>query len=267
MWAHKPWHGRYLPDGLTRDDQLSAYASWCNAVEGNTTFYGLPSGSTVASWAAQAPAGFRFMFKLPRTITHERRLRDASDELQEFIRLIEPLGDRVEPFGPGQLGDLARFLHRLPESHRFAVEVRHGSFFDGSARQGTLERLLRDRGVEWISFDTATLFAAPPTSEAERDGWQKKPRVPVRLTPITDRPVIRFIGRDDVAATEAGWQYLLPVVARWLLEGRTPTVFLHTPDNTESLLLARRFHDQVRALVPALDPLPEPIRPAPTTLF
>ena len=38
MWAHKPWQGRYLPEKLGRGEQLSAYATWCNAVEGNTTF-------------------------------------------------------------------------------------------------------------------------------------------------------------------------------------------------------------------------------------
>jgi hypothetical protein len=44
-------------------------------------------------------------------------------------------------------------------------------------------------------------------------------------------------------------------------------VFIHTPDNVEGLDLARRFHDQVRALVPAVDPLPEPVPAGPATLF
>jgi hypothetical protein len=69
-----------------------------------------------------------------------------------------------------------------------------------------------------------------------------------------------------VAATVAGWRPWIDVVAGWLAEGRRPTVFVHTPDNVESAGLARRFHDEVRARVPDLLPLPEP-RTAPPTLF
>ena len=52
-------------------------------------------------------------------------------------------------------------------------------------------------------------------------------------------------------------------------EGRSPTVFIHTPDNVQAPELARRFHDEVRARVPELDPLPEPgsAPTEPLTLF
>ena len=137
MWAHKPWQGRYLPAGLHRNQTLSAYATWCTSVEGNTTFYGLPSASTVASWAAAAPADFRFVFKLPRTVTHERRLRDVTDEMRTFLSLVEPLGERARTlsvqlpasFGPTDLDTLDRFLGRMPAAHRCGVEVRHPEFF------------------------------------------------------------------------------------------------------------------------------------------
>jgi uncharacterized protein YecE (DUF72 family) len=275
MWAHKPWQGRHLPAGLRRDEQLAAYASWCNAVEGNTTFYGTPAPETVRDWAAEAPADFRFVFKLPRSITHDRRLRDAHEEVRAFFAAIEPLGARAttlavqlpDSFGPGDLGALARFLPTLPVAHRYAVEVRHPHFFDASAAARALERLLRDHDAEWISFDTTVLFSAPPRSDAERDGWAKKPRLPRRTEALGPEPVVRYIGRDDHDATERGWQPWLPVVARWLHEGRRPTFFLHTPDNEDAPLLARRFHDAVRALVPEVAPLPEPRRAQPATLF
>jgi uncharacterized protein YecE (DUF72 family) len=275
MWAHKPWQGRHFPATLGRDEQLPVYASWCNAVEGNTTFYGMPAERTVRSWADQAPSDFRFLFKLPRTVTHDRRLRDCSDEVARLVRLLEPLGDRAttlsvqlpQSFGPSDLGALAAFLRGSPSAHRYAVEVRHPRFFDDSPAAHALERMLLEHGAEWISFDTTVLFSAPPRSEAERDGWAKKPRLPRRTTAIGDHPVVRYIGRDDVASTVDGWQPWLPVIAQWLKEGRTPTVFVHTPDNSDAPLLARRLHDQVRALVPGLTPLPVPAREEPTTLF
>ena len=145
--------------------------------------------------------------------------------------------------------------------------MRHPRFFEQDGPRRSLERLLASHGAEWIGFDTSVLFSAPPSSEMERDGWEKKPRLQVRTTALTEQPVVRFVGRDDLDATVAGWQRWLPVVAAWLTEGRRPTFFVHTPDNDEALGLARRFHDEVRALVPELDPLPEPIEATPTTLF
>ena len=277
LWAHKGWQGRFLPDGLRRTAQLPGYATWCTAVEGNTTAYGLPSPATAAAWAAETPAGFRFLFKLPQLITHRRRLRNADAELREVVDLLAPLGERAEVlavqlpagFGPGDLGVLSAFLARAPTAHRYAVEVRHPAFFDGGPADRALSGLLADRGAEWTTFDTTTLFARPPTSDAEREAWAAKPRLPRRAVAVGTRPVVRYLGRDDVGATVAGWQPWVPVVAGWLAEGRSPTVFIHTPDNDEALTLARRFHADVRSATPiGVTPLPTPPVPAPPpTLF
>ena len=74
MWTYVPWQGRYLPHPLSPRERLSTYATWCNAVEGNTTFYAIPALDTVKSWAGQTGPDFRLVLKLPKVITHERRL-------------------------------------------------------------------------------------------------------------------------------------------------------------------------------------------------
>ncbi len=275
MWTYAPWQGRYLPPSTSPRDRLSAYASWCNAVEGNTTFYATPTVDTVRSWAGQTAADFRFVLKLPKAITHERRLADAGDPLRAFLAAVEPLGPRAHAlwiqlppsFGPADLGALAGFLSRLPRGHRYCVEVRHRAFFADPRSEQQLERALARAGAEWVVFDTTVLFGSPPVSDAEREAWTKKPRVPRRSRALTAHPVVRYIGRDDTARTVAGWQYWVGAVAGWLREGRSPTVFIHTPDNVEALELARRFHDDVRARVPEVEPLPEPVPTGPATLF
>ena len=275
MWTYAPWQGRYLPPSLPPRDRLRAYASWCNAVEGNTTFYATPARDTVRSWAEQSAADFRFILKLPRAITHESRLSDAGEPLRAFLAAIEPLGQRAHAlwiqlppsFGPGDLGALAGFLRRLPGEHRYCVEVRHRAFFADPRSERQLERALRYHGAEWLTFDTTVLFGSPPASEAEREAWAKKPRLPRRTQALTGHPVIRYIGRDDDSRTAAGWQGWLDVVAGWLREGRSPTVFIHTPDNVSALELARRFHGDVRARMPGIEPLPDPVPAGPPTLF
>ncbi len=275
MWSYAPWQGRFLPGPLSPRERLHAYATWCNAVEGNTTFYATPALSTVRSWAEQTAPDFRFVLKLPKAITHERRLADVAEPLRAFLAAIEPLGPRVHAlwiqlppsFSPADLGTLAGFLRHLPPGHRYCVEVRHRAFFADPRWEQQLERTLGDAGAEWVTFDTTVLFGSPPLTAAEREAWRNKPRVPRRSKALTAYPVVRYLGRDDAARTVAGWQPWLGVVAGWLREGRSPTVFIHTPDNVDALELARRFHADVRARVPEVEPLPEPIPAGPATLF
>ena len=275
MWTYAPWQGRYLPGSLSPRERLRAYATWCNAVEGNTTFYATPALGTVRSWAEQTAPDFRFVLKLPKAITHERRLADVADPLRAFLAAIEPLGPRAHAlwiqlppsFSPADLGALAGFLHHLPRGNRYCVEVRHRAFFADPRSEQELERVLGSVGAEWVMFDTTVLFGSPPVTDAEREAWRNKPRVPRRSRALTSHPVVRYLGRDDAARTVAGWQPWLDVVAAWLREGRSPTVFIHTPDNVDALELARRFHDDVRARVPEVEPLPEPIPAGPPTLF
>jgi uncharacterized protein YecE (DUF72 family) len=275
MWTYAPWQGRFLPHPLAPGERLSAYATWCNAVEGNTTFYATPTLDTVRSWAGQTAPDFRFILKLPRVVTHERRLADVADPVRAFLNAIEPLGPRVHTlwvqlppsFGPAGVGALASFLRRLPREYRCAVEVRHPAFFTDSGPGQQLERALGAVGAEWVTFDTTVLYESPPGSAAEREAWTKKPRLPRRTQALTSHPVVRYIGRDNTARTAAGWQPWADTVAGWLREGRSPTVFIHTPDNVEALALARQFHEDVQARVPEVDPLPEPVPAGPATLF
>ncbi|WP_199729477.1 DUF72 domain-containing protein [Micromonospora sp. M71_S20] len=275
MWTHRSWQGRYLAHPLPAHERLRAYAGWCTAVEGNTTFYATPSRETVASWAGQTDPDFRFVPKLPKVVTHERRLAGADEELRAFLDAVEPLGPRAHAlwiqlpgsFGPADVPALARFLRGLPAAHRYAVEVRHPAFFDDPRAARTLEEALATVGAEWVPFDTTAFFRTPPTSDAEREAWTRKPRTPLRTRALTDRPIVRYLGRDDPARTVEGWQPWLDVVTGWLREGRSPTVFVHTPDNADAPELARRFHGEVRARLPEVEPLPEPEPIGPSTLF
>ena len=269
MWANRDWVGPYFPAHTRPGEELARYAQWCTAVEGNTTFYALPPVDTVRRWVDATPTSFRFVCKVPRTITHDRRLRNTDAELVAFLRLMAPLGRRLGPFsvqlppsfGPGDLGVLAAFLRRAPREVdgteiRWAVEVRHPLFFDGGRAHAALDRLLVDVRAERVILDSRPLFASPPTDDAERDGWSKKPRVPVVPVALTDTPIIRLIGRTDERRTIEGWQPWLPVLRTWIDEGRTPIVFVHTPDNVGVLPLPRLLHEQLAASGCDLEPLP-----------
>ncbi|MFD3596169.1 DUF72 domain-containing protein [Nocardia sp. NPDC058640] len=267
MWTHPQWPAPR--------ERLRAYAGHCGAVEGNTTFYATPSASTVQSWVAQTAPDFRFVLKPPRSVTHERRLVDAEGELGAFLDVMAPLGSRVHAlwiqlpasFGPNDLGALARFQRALPDGLRCAVEVRHPAFFEDERAAVQLERVLGRIDAEWVPFDTTVLFDGPPGDPSEYEPRAKKPRVPRRMRALTEYPIVRYHGRADIERTVAGWVPWVDTVAGWLREGRSPTVFVHTPDNAAARELARRFHDEVRAVVPDLPAQPTPTPDEPMTLF
>lgn len=272
MWTHAAWPTHRAPARR----RLAEYAGSLNAVEGNTSYYATPSIGTVRAWAEQVPPDFRFVMKLPKAVTHEHRLALAGDAaLGAFLDAMEPLGDRAHmlwvqlptAFGPGGMDVLDRFLRRLPAGHRYCAEVRHPAFFTDPRAERDLEKILDSAGAEWAVFDTTVLYDDAPASDAEREAQAKKPRVPRRSRALTPYPVVRYIGRDDPARTARGWRPWADTVAGWLREGRSPTVFIHTPDNADALELARRFHGDVRARVPEVEPLPEPVPAGPPTLF
>jgi len=271
MWANRAWVGRYLPSRTVPGTELAPYSHLLNAVEGNTTFYATPPELAVAKWAKQAAAGFRMVFKAPRALTHDRRLRGVASDLAAFAALLAPLGDRLggitlqlpASFGPGDLAALADTARQLPAGVRWSVEVRHPQFCGGPA-MASLHHLLERHGMERVVLDTTALFAHPPTTDAGREEWRSKPRLPLLDLALTDHPIVRFIGSDDTARTEHGLARWDDVLAQWLDDGREPTFFVHTPDNRSTPALARALHERLAAMVPHLEPLPtpSPVQPA-----
>jgi len=252
-WGLPAWRGTLL----RRDDETSAlsqYASVFNTVEGNTTFYALPSEGTVARWAEQSPDDFRFCFKFPRTITHDLQLEGAEAVTEQFLDLLSPLAPKLGPlmlqlppsFGPQRLDRLAAFLDRLPPRHDYAVEVRHESLFDGGEAEVRLERLLRDRGVEWVTLDTRGLFSASRDDRHVAAAQSRKPCLPVRARALGSHPIVRFVPHPDFAQNLRlidGWRAAL---RNWLDAGRKPYFFMHAPHDRDAPELARRFHVYLR---------------------
>ena len=273
MWAHPPWVGRFLSPG-NRGRELAEYAGWCNAVEGNTTFYATPSSRTMARWVEQAPPDFRFAFKVPRHVTHELRLGGdaAVRALGDFLVSIDPLGERVGPvqvqlppsFGPESLPTLRSFVGRLPSARSWVVELRHRAFFDGGAAHVAVDELLAGAGIGRVVLDTRPLYDAPPRTDAAVEERRTKPRLPVTTDVMGRHPVVRVIGSDDVQGTATGLRAWIPQIVGWITEGREPYVFAHQPENLESPALARMLHAAAAEQLVGLTPLPTPLPVAPS---
>ncbi|HET8791103.1 MAG TPA: DUF72 domain-containing protein [Modicisalibacter sp.] len=239
------------------DRFLEEYARVFSSVEGNTTFYsGAPKEKTVAAWSRQAPAHFRFCFKLPARLTHDKRLVDIADEFDDFISRLAPLHDRLGPmmvqlprdFGLAELPRLVQLLERWPQNIPCAVEVRDSEFFQKGLGEQQLNRLLITHGVDRVMLDVRPLFSTSAGEDQRLEKAQsKKPKRPLHVISTADRPIVRFIGHLEAERNE---RYFEPWVERlklWIKQGKTPFLFVHTPDNRQAPQLARRLYDRLAA--------------------
>jgi len=96
----------------------------------------------VKNWCKKTPKDFKFTAKFPSVITHQKRLKYVDDELEQFFKAIGPLSDRMLALliqlPPSLhilegLEGLRELVRRLDNRFRYAVEVRHSSWFQDLA--------------------------------------------------------------------------------------------------------------------------------------
>lgn len=158
------WAGAFPEAG----SHLERYAARLSAVEINSSFYRPHRPATYVRWAAATPPGFRFAVKMPKAITHGKRLHDISAELERFLAECGQLGDRLGPLLVQLPPSLAfdperavRFWAGLRARHAGPVvcEPRHPSWFADPA-----ERELDRWSVARVAADP------PPCPGADQPG-------------------------------------------------------------------------------------------------
>jgi uncharacterized protein YecE (DUF72 family) len=136
---------------------LERYAARLNAAEINSSFYRPHQPATYARWADSVPADFRFSAKLPKTITHEKRLRDCEALLDAFLAQVTALGEKLgcllvqlPPSLTFDAAPVAAFLRALRQRHGggVAFEPRHASWFTQPA-----EALLKSENMARVLAD------------------------------------------------------------------------------------------------------------------
>src|SRR5438270_15936 len=112
-YSYAAWKGSFYPEKLPQKEMLRFYAQRFGAVEINNSSYKLPSESDVRSWASQVPGNFRFTLKAPQTITHFKRLMNAAEATESFLRIAAVLKRRQGPVLFGLPPNFRKDLPRL----------------------------------------------------------------------------------------------------------------------------------------------------------
>lgn len=182
-FAYDGWkHGVFYPEGLKSREMLSYYSSQLSSVEINYTFRRFPSEKSLQTWAQEAQPGFVFTLKANQRITHFKRLKDADDDVRDFLERARVLGDKLgcvlfqcPPSLKYDRGLIESFVGYLPPGPpRFAMEFRHPSWTE--ARE-----LLLSQGVAWCVAETDEQDPKP-----EDLSWEPAGYLRLRKTEYTD---------------------------------------------------------------------------------
>ena len=202
--------GRYAPAFPGSGTHLERYAAQLAAVEINSSFYRPHRRATYARWRAGAPPDFRFAVKVPKAITHDRRLLGCDDILLRFADEVAGLGD-----------GLGALLVQLPPSLAFDPAAA-SAFFAGLGERFEAPVACEPRHRSWFAPDADALLAAhrvarvaadpvPAGGSAEPGGWPGLVYRRLHGTPDIyrsdyDADALALVARRLAGARDAGAQ-------------------------------------------------------------
>ena len=111
-FTNRDWKGFFFPEELPPKEQLNFYSTQFNTVEINSTFYRRPRAQTLENWCQRTDEDFKFFIKIPKTITHIKRLKETAAETADFCKHIHH----------GIQEKLAGFLFQMPPSFHYSEE-------------------------------------------------------------------------------------------------------------------------------------------------
>ncbi len=141
-YSFADWIGPFYPQSMSPARMLPFYSERFPVVEVNSTFYRVPNPRTMELMEKKTPAGFRFVVKAPRTLSHERKLEPES--IAAFRDCLEPLRNA---------GKLDGVLVQFPWS--FKPEVESWRLLEGTRRDlPELPIFVEFRHADWARPET-----------------------------------------------------------------------------------------------------------------
>ena len=94
-YTYNHWVNVFYPSNIKRIKWFQYYQNYFNAVEINATFYRDFSVNTFKKWERNAFSGFKYFLKVPRLITHQKKLVDVNEDIEKFCNTTQILGDKL----------------------------------------------------------------------------------------------------------------------------------------------------------------------------
>jgi len=174
-------------------------------------------------------------------------------DVLDVHRCLGPSFLQLPPdFSPQESRVLESFLRSLPTYLPWAVEVRHGDWYDSGPHEKWLDELLTELHMDKVLFDSRPLYSKPPADDIERISQTRKPKTPIRQTVTGQHPFLRIVGRNQLEEVQPWIDEWAPVIAGWIARGLQPFVFTHAPDDKFAPEFARMMYAKIRSYLPSL---------------
>src|SRR5256885_3829778 len=135
-YHYRHWKGNFYPANISTSAMLPYYLHYFDTLELNSTFYRLPTLAALEAWREAVPANFIFAVKASRFLTHNKKLKDPENALENLLPRVETLGAKLGPIlfqlPPKWRINLERLQELLagpPRKHPYSFEFRATSWF------------------------------------------------------------------------------------------------------------------------------------------
>ena len=159
------WNRKDLKNFYPRGtkDELIYYSSQFNSIEFNGSFYRMYPEEQFEKWYGKAEENFKFFPKVPRIISHIKRLNGTEEQTDEFVKNLLQLKEKLgmvflqmrDDFSPKSMTRLDDFLAHWPKEIPLSVELRHPEWYADKQISNELYDVLQKRNVAHIITDTA----------------------------------------------------------------------------------------------------------------
>ncbi|MCE3238454.1 MAG: hypothetical protein K0R24_1435 [Gammaproteobacteria bacterium] len=180
-WNYPEWRGTFYPPKLAQRHWLTFYAEHFSTVEINATFYRFFADKVYVKWRESVPAGFKYIVKVPRLVTHQHYLKNSQSIIQTFCHSAELLQDK-----------LGLYLLQLPPTMPYQPEVLYQTIM---AFNTPKKVVVEFRHPQWFSAEIYQLLKEIGCILCETDSPQSQLSSKLSHTSLAETAYLRLHGR------------------------------------------------------------------------
>jgi len=203
------WTDVFYPANIGRNKWFEYYCEHFNTYEINGTFYKSPTVKSLQTWYKKAPEGFIFALKVPKVITHIKRLEDCEEELATFYSVCrEGLADKLGPV-----------LFQFPPSFSYTTERLELLLKAVDIR---FQNAIEFRNESWWQRDVYDALAAKNIAFASVN----YPKLPTAVIATSSLLYVRFHGNPRLFYSEYSKKELKSTLSEMLQKDKATNAFI-----------------------------------------
>ena len=184
-FSYDDWIGHFYPEGMPKREWLAYYSREFDTCEINSTYYVIPSASSLKAMAGKTAANFLFSVKANQEMTHQRD--NNTSTFEAFRRMLEPLRSS---------GKLGCVLAQFPYS--FGFNQQNWDYLEQfKERMAGLPVVIEFRNARWLRDEIFSWLRQSNIGFCCVDEPRLKNLIPPIAEATSNTGYVRFHGRNS----------------------------------------------------------------------